>query len=209
MSGLPTRNELTDCPAGAINTAIQTALGWMTAVVPVVGGLPARAPNRQQEMAAEELLILFGIEVGNPSHAGHLAVVNNRLIRMQTRLGTLTAGDFRCVTQRYAACGPLFQSEAFVTDHPPVYLCITAFQNADPAMKAFIIVHEVAHLCGAMHQPERYSPGCSPYALQMPISQAIEHAEHYACLVKKVCHGVRTVTSGEEAQRIMEQLSRP
>jgi hypothetical protein len=194
---LPTPSQMVPCPVTELNAAIAAAQRWASQAIPVITSLNARVQARnirnltdRELLARQEILNMFQIDISNSSHAGFLQQLSTLATRTGVVLAGLTSADFRCVTQQYPDCGPAFRTEAFVTGRLPVYLCITTFQQVgihdDPLLKApHTIVHEAAHVAGAMGSRETYSSICSPYVLgPVGVQEALGNAEHYACLIR-------------------------
>lgn len=216
LDRLPWEDEMTPCPSSMVLEAIQGARVRINRAAPVVltmitsvlgGG--AAGLSRREQAAADSLRRLFGINVLDPSHHVHLGRIREVVEGMRRAINSLSPGRVRCVTQRYRICGPLDRSEAFVSSSPPVYLCVTRFEGlGGPDERARLMVHEAAHLGGAMNLAEVYSPPCSPYALSMDIGLALEHAEHYACLIRLVCLTSAAIAAEEQTREIMQGLGR-
>ena len=192
QSGLPNASQMVQCPNNELTAAITTARTWATQSYPVITSLTAKVQagninnlTSREQYARQELLNMFQIEISNPAHVNHLLYVMNIATFLHSIMRTLNPNDFRCVTQQYSECGPFWQAEAFVTGRLPVYLCITAFQSQTAPGRAHTVLHEVAHVAGAMGHPEIYSPICSPYVLGAASTlDALENADHYACLLR-------------------------
>jgi hypothetical protein len=214
LSRLPTPDQMIHCPTALLNAAIGAARTWIGSVVPVINSFTGRvlAGNlanlpRKEQWAARELRDLFGINVADAGHRIFVQSVQARLNRMQGILNRLTGNDFRCVTQQYSTCGPIDQSEAFVTGSLPIYICLSAFERDDVVSRPDTVLHEVAHLAGAMLYPETYSHICNAHILgSLGAERAINHAEHYACLVRDMCAVVAAITAEEQARQIMEEF---
>jgi hypothetical protein len=194
---LPTPSQMIPCPANELDAAIVVARRWASQAIPVITSLNARVQagnignlTDRELLARQEILNMFQIDISNPAHAGFLQQLSNRATTTQAVLAGLTPAQFRCVTQQYPDCGPAFRTEAFVSGGLPVYLCITTFQQVgrhdDPLLKApHTVVHEAAHVAGAMGASETYSSICSPYVLgPVGVQEALGNAEHYACLIR-------------------------
>jgi hypothetical protein len=209
----PMISEMTSCNRQLVNRALQGARRMMGTAAPILDSLTtkvlagdAASLSHVEQNAADRLRVLFGIDIGNHRHHDHLQTVRSRMNDMQFYANALQPNDFRCVTQEYSTCGPLEQTEAFVYPLLPAYICASAFEADSDSGRTYTMVHEIAHLAGAMYFPETYSRICSPYALRLDVANAVEHAEHYECLVRDIVQAAAASLAQEETRRRMQEL---